>query len=58
MRDPIPLAYGGHGGGGPFDFSRFATVFKVMAGVAVLIVVTALVLWIWFSIKYRAGKDD
>jgi heme/copper-type cytochrome/quinol oxidase subunit 2 len=55
MHGPIPLAVIPHGGG-PFDLSRFALVFKIMAGIAVLIVVTALVLWIWFSIKYRAGK--
>ena len=47
--------YGAHVG--PYRSARFGIVIMVMIGSAVLIVVTALALWIWYSIKFRDRRD-
>ena len=49
---------GNYGGSGSVrhQSSRLVIVFIVMVGFAILIVVTALALWIRYSIKYRASE--
>ena len=47
---------GNYRGSAPHGSARVNIFFMIMAGIAVLIVVTALALWVGISIKYRDSK--